>query len=286
MNAIETLPDNSDVELPVDPPGFPEGLNGVLQVTPEHIAAGDTVYVDWSAHAPFSGFRFQINGTDVPLRGRHEYRPLDNASFALTATRGRSTYSLAHQAVSVDRSACTIQGKTATEAALRSILGASFYAELNPAANVRFPVGLFTIGAWLDAPGNVEVTLEADTGLMRVVVPLQLTLAGKDRNGMMTVTAWISPMLGNGVIYPTIVRMTTEITIPPPVWFALVLLGIEVVIGIALTNTVAPSVFTSAIMPPTGGIAALFALFGDRVASVNINTSDPSGPFLDTIVCP
>jgi hypothetical protein len=291
MNEIEMLLPDRDVEMPTEPPGFPEGLTGMVHVTPDHIAAGDTVVVDWSAAAPFSGFQFQLNGLNVPPRGRYEYRPLDNSTYRLTATRARTTYSLAQQSVSVDRSKCTVQGKTLTEAGLRSILGSQFHAQLNKSANVRFSNGPLTFGVYLPAPGDVDVRLETDTGLIKVVIPLQLVLAtDKDKledggNGMLTITTWISLMLINGVIQPVIARMETERTIPPPIWFAVVAFGLEIFAALELLNRIAPSVLGVAFTPPFGAIPSLFALFGDRVVSVTLEP-DPSGPVINTIVCP
>ncbi|XXX73782.1 hypothetical protein WMF30_39670 [Sorangium sp. So ce134] len=293
MHEIERDHRNSisvEAEQPVEPPGVPEGLTGMIKVTPDRISAGDTVYVDWSAHAPFSGFRFQLNGVEVPARGRHEYRPLDNTTYTLTATRARSTISLARHAVAVDRSGCTIQGKTASGPVIQAILQPGFYAVLNRSANVTFSRGLLTFVVWLHSQRDVSAEIEADTGLLKIVIPLRVGL-GEAREGAsegsLTLTAWISLSVVGGKIYPVLARTQSDLSLPAVIWFAVFALGVEATVVIALLNSIAPDVLGSAVDAPLGPIASLFALFGDRVISATINTTeDPSGPFIDTIVCP
>ncbi|WP_437320944.1 hypothetical protein [Sorangium sp. So ce385] len=136
----------TDVARSVDPPGVPEGLSGHLTVTPERIRSGETVVVDWSITAPTSGFRFALNGVEVPARGRRTFTPTKTQTFMLTASRPSSTVHLSSRTVIVD--GLSIQ-----------IFSARSELAQHPSASVDIPPSykLLGGGAYIfpSVPGNV-----------------------------------------------------------------------------------------------------------------------------------
>jgi len=286
MNENATHHDNIHAGRMIDPPGVPEGLTGTIRVTSHSIKAGDTVQVTWSAKAPTSGYRYQLNGFEVPASGTHAYRPLADTTYTLTATIAASRITLARQSVAVDSSGCTIQGRTLDEPVLKALLGSPIYAMFNRAAGVTFSKGPFNAHVWLNAAADVRVVLENDAQLVQVAIPLHLAIDGLPGEPSLTITAWFSLVLSGGSVYAMLARTSVDLSVPPELVIAASALGFEGLTVLALLRSIAPSIIADEVRGPLTTIAQVFGLLGDRVISVRFEIDSDSNPFINTTVCP
>ena len=298
-DATHQKPRVNRTKLPDGPPDLPtlDDLTvAFFTVSPLAISAGAEVSVSWQVTIPpkLVGVTFFLNGLEVRNFGDQSFRPIGTTTYALGATQGPRFKPLAHATVTVDTSPCTKNIAWDLRSFQSDFLQPGVFKKLEKAANFQIPgPGPVTISIWINDKTDATIEYEGGTKLLKLTLPLEVSLNVAPGNGSIIIVAWYSLGVRNGLVVPEIQNLNTDLSLPLPLWgtILLFLLGPEAAIFIvAVLKAAAPNLVGGLASPVTEAFSQVFALFGKRAVAIRlepiVDDPDPTNINLVATVCP